>query len=197
MNIRNYTFDEFVERVKEFHGYEAPGVIIGGFMVDLAYRHLPKEGLFDALCETAKCLPDAIQLLTPCTVGNGWLTVVNIGRFALTLYIKENGEGVRVFVDTEKLKAWPELKTWFFKLKPKKEQDRDLLAAQIKEVGGGICDVRKVKVAKSIFQRRPRGTLAICPKCQEGYPLDDGPLCLACSGKEIIYLSFSIKTGFE
>ena len=31
MNIRNYTFEEFVERVKAFHGYEAPGVIIGGF----------------------------------------------------------------------------------------------------------------------------------------------------------------------
>ena len=41
MNIRNYTFEEFVERVKEFHGYAAPGVIIGGFMVDLAYRSLP------------------------------------------------------------------------------------------------------------------------------------------------------------
>ena len=46
MNIRNYTFEEFVERVKEFHGYEAPGVIIGGFMVDLAYRHLPEGGPF-------------------------------------------------------------------------------------------------------------------------------------------------------
>ncbi len=127
MNIRNYTFEEFVERVKEFHGYEAPGVIIGGFMVDLAYRHLPKEGLFDALCETPKCLPDAIQLLTPCTVGNGWLTVVNVGRFALTLYNKESGEGVRVFVDTEKLEVWPELKTWFFKLKTEEGAGSDLL----------------------------------------------------------------------
>jgi len=26
MNIRDYAFEEFVERVKEFHGYEAPGV---------------------------------------------------------------------------------------------------------------------------------------------------------------------------
>jgi formylmethanofuran dehydrogenase subunit E len=177
MNIRNYTFEGFVERVKEFHGYEAPGVIIGGFMVDLAYQHLPKEGLFDALCETPKCLPDAIQLLTPCTVGNGWLTVVNVGRYALTLYDKEIWEGVRVFVDTEKLEAWPELKAWFFKLKTKKEQDRDLLATQIKEVN----------VDNHVIQRRKRGSLAVCPKCKEGYPLDDGPLCLACSGKEILY----------
>lgn len=193
MIIRNYTFEEFVERVKEFHGYAAPGVIIGGSMVDLAYHHLPKEGLFDALCETPKCLPDAIQLLTPCTVGNGWLTVVNIGRYALTLYNKETGEGVRVFVDTEKLEIWPELKTWFFKLKPKKEQDQELLAAQIKEAGNGICSVQKVEVAERFIKRRPRGSLAVCPKCREGYPLDDGPLCLACSGKEILYLSLTRK----
>ena len=160
-------------------------------MVDLAYRYLPEKGLFDALCETPKCLPDAIQLLTPCTVGNGWLTVVNVGRYALTLYKKESGEGVRVFVDTEKLEAWPELKTWFFKLKPKKEQDWELLAAQIKEARSGICGVQKVKVANQVIQRRARGSLAVCPKCKEGYPLDDGPLCLACSGKEILYLSFN------
>jgi formylmethanofuran dehydrogenase subunit E len=189
MNIRNYTFEEFVDRVKEFHGYEAPGVIIGGFMVDLAYRHLPEGGLLDALCETPKCLPDAIQLLTPCTVGNGWLTVVNVGRFALTLYNKESGEGVRVFVDTEKLEAWPELKAWFFKLKTKKEQDADLLSTQIKEAGSEICGVQKVEVAERFIKRRPRGSLAVCPKCKEGYPLDDGPLCLACSGKKIFYLS--------
>jgi formylmethanofuran dehydrogenase subunit E len=191
MNIRNYTFEEFVERVKGFHGYEAPGVIIGGFMVDLAYRHLPEGWLLDALSETPKCLPDAIQLLTPCTVGNGWLTVVNVGRYALTLYNKESGEGVRVFVETEKLDPWTELKTWFFKLKPKKEQDTALLLSQIKEAGSGICGVQKVEVAERFIKRRPRGSLTVCPKCREGYPLDDGPLCLACSGKEIIYLSFN------
>ena len=64
------------------------GVVIGGFMVDMAYKHLPEGVLLDAFCETEKCLPDAIQLLTPCTMGNGWLKVNNIGRFALTCTIK-------------------------------------------------------------------------------------------------------------
>ena len=59
--ILSYTFEEFVSRVKSFHGFEAVGVIVGGFMVDLAYKHLPKKGLFDALCETPKCLPDSIH----------------------------------------------------------------------------------------------------------------------------------------
>ncbi len=46
-------------------------------MVDLALKNLPKGEFFDALCETPACLPDAVQLLTPCTVSNGWLKVVN------------------------------------------------------------------------------------------------------------------------
>jgi formylmethanofuran dehydrogenase subunit E len=193
MKIRNDSFEKFVERVREFHGYEAPGVIIGGFMVDLAYRHLPEGGLFDALSETPKCLPDAIQLLTPCTLGNGWLTVVNVGRYAMTLYDKKSGEGVRVFVETEKLDPWPELKTWFFKLKPKKEQDSDRLAREIREAGVEIFGVQKVKMTDRFLSHRKRGNMAPCPKCQEGYPVDDGPLCLSCSGRENLYLPMNRK----
>ena len=115
-------------------------------MVELAYQHLAEEKLFDAICETTKCLPDAIQLLTPCTVGNGWLRIINMGRYAIALFDKYNGEGVRVFLDPPKLEAWPEIKSWFFKLKPKKEQDSQLLMEQIKEAGTNICSVQQVKI---------------------------------------------------
>ena len=37
-------------------------MVLGGFMVDGAYKHLPEGGFFDALCETRACLPDAIQI---------------------------------------------------------------------------------------------------------------------------------------
>jgi len=187
--ILSYTFDQFAKRVKSFHGYEAIGVIVGGFMVDLAYRHLPKNGqLFDALCETPKCLPDAIQLLTPCTTGNGWLMVINVGRFALTLYDKETGEGVRIFVDPERIEAWPELKAWFLKLKTKKEQDVNRLLDEAKRAGSDICGVERVRVAEKIrLRQRHRGEFAICPACREAYPLADGTSCLACQGREELY----------
>jgi formylmethanofuran dehydrogenase subunit E len=187
--VLSYTFEEFVSRVKSFHGFEAVGVIVGGFMVDLAYKHLPKEGvLFDALCETPKCLPDSIQLLTPCTTGNGWLTVINVGRFALTLYDKATGEGVRVFVDPARIEAWPELKAWFLKLKTKKEQDVNLLLDEAKRAGGNICGVERVRVADSLrLRKRHRGEFAICPVCKEAYPLADGTTCLACRGSEELY----------
>jgi len=79
MNICTYTYEEYLHLVKSFHGSLAPGLIIGGFIVDLALKHLPEGEFFDAICETPVCLPDAVQILTPCTIGNGWLTVLDLG----------------------------------------------------------------------------------------------------------------------
>jgi len=181
--IRSYSFDEFLDLVATFHGFAAPGVVIGGFMVEAVYRHLPEDGLFDALCETPKCLPDAIQLLTPCTVGNGWLTVVNMGRYALALYDKETGQGARVFVDSANLEAWPAIKNWFFKLMPKKESDSRLLMEQIRDAGPRLCGVQRVKVADRLVKKQKRGGFALCAGCGESHPSADGQLCRACGGE--------------
>jgi formylmethanofuran dehydrogenase subunit E len=81
-----FDIEEYLHRVRSFHGHVAPGVVIGGFMVHLAKTNISEGVLFDAISETLACLPDAIQLLTPCTVGNGWLKIINSGRFALSLY---------------------------------------------------------------------------------------------------------------
>jgi formylmethanofuran dehydrogenase subunit E len=180
MKICSYTFEEYVERVRAFHEFAAPGVVIGGFMVDLAYQNLPEEGIFNALCETPKCLPDAVQILTAKTVGNGRLTVVNLGRYAVTFYDISNGEGIRISLDQAKLEVWPEIKSWFLKLKPKKEQDYTLLMAQIRESGASICRFEHVRVAPRFLKRKRRGGIAICPMCKEAYPLTDGRVCLGC-----------------
>ena len=183
MKIGSYTYEEYVELVTSFHGNAAPGLLIGGFMVDLARRQLPKEGLYDAICETRACLPDAVQLLTPCTVGNGWLKIINLGRYALSLYEKYGGEGIRVHVDPAKLESWPEIYSWFFKLKPKEEQDMERLLDEIKEAGSDYCGLRKVKLKPRIIQIVRRRGFAVCPLCSESYPLDDGGICRACQGE--------------
>jgi formylmethanofuran dehydrogenase subunit E len=103
MMIGSYSLDSFLDLVKSFHGNIAPGILLGGYMVASLQQQLPRDRLYDALCETSACLPDAVQLLTPCTTGNGWLKVIDLGRYAVTLYDKESGDGMRVFVDTVKL----------------------------------------------------------------------------------------------
>ena len=168
---------------RNFHGHLAPGMLISGFMVDAAVRNLPQGEFFDAICETRACLPDAIQLLTPCTIGNGWLRVINMGLFALTMYEKFDGEGIRVYVDPKKLDAWPEVKSWFFKLKPKKEQNFDLLLEQIYDAGAGLCSLANVQVQPSYLEHKRRKGFDICKGCGEAYPWEDGSLCLSCQGQ--------------
>ena len=179
------TIEEYIEKARAFHGNAAPGLVIGGFMVDLAYRHLPENILCDTIVETANCLPDAVQLLTPCTIGNGWLKIFNLGRFALTLYDKQTGDGIRVYINPDKLEDRPEIRNWFFKLVPKKEQDTQRLIEQIKEARDSICDHDKVKVNLSQVSKKHHERLIVCPQCKESYPAADGEICLGCRGKAL------------
>jgi formylmethanofuran dehydrogenase subunit E len=181
--IGPYGYQEFAERVKAFHGFPAPGVILGGIMVDAALRHMPPKVLFNALSETNKCLPDAIQLLTPCTIGNGWLRVHSFGRFALALYDKETGKGVRVFLDPERMEDWPEIKIWYYKLKSKEETDLNNLLDSIQQGGAALCNVRSIQIQPALLEKEKRGKRIICPQCREAYPANGQGLCLACQGQ--------------
>jgi formylmethanofuran dehydrogenase subunit E len=180
--ICGYSIDEYIIKVKGFHGHLAPGLLIGGFMVDTAMRNLPSGEFFDVLCETAACLPDAVQILTPCTYGNGWLKVVNVGRFALTFFEKTGGEGVRVYLDAGKLDEYAEIKNWFLKLTPKREQDGDRLIREITGAGSRILGVTRVQVNGAFIGKKSGGKISICPACGEAYPARDGASCLACQG---------------
>jgi formylmethanofuran dehydrogenase subunit E len=158
MNICTYSYEEYLHLVKSFHGSLAPGLLIGGFIVDLAMKHLPEGDFFDAVCETPVCLPDAVQILTPCTIGNGWLSVVPFGKFAVTLYEKYTGK------------------------KKKSEQDKDVLFAQIKEAGHGLLGIQRVQVEPEKVRRKKMGPVDICPACGEAYPKRDGEKCRSCQG---------------
>jgi formylmethanofuran dehydrogenase subunit E len=183
MKICTYSYEEYVNQVKKFHGTLAPGLVIGGFIVDLAMKNLPEGELFDAICETPVCLPDAVQLLTPCTIGNGWLSIVSFGRFAITLYEKYSGRGVRVFLDTEKLNHWPEVRDWYLKKKKKDQQDVEALFGQIKEAGHQLLSVQRVQVEPEKVRRKKMGPVDICPVCGEAYPAKHGEKCLNCQGE--------------
>jgi formylmethanofuran dehydrogenase subunit E len=180
--IVRYSLDEYLELVRSFHGYASPGLLVGGFMVDLAMKNLPQGILFDAICETNHCLPDAVQILTPCTIGNGWLKIMPFGKFAVSLYEKYEGNGIRVYLDITKLKDWGEIWTWFFKLKPKKEQNSELLQEQIRKAGADICSLDRIRVLPQYLKKADLGERTICPICQEAYPAAHGRICRGCQG---------------
>ena len=61
MSIGSRTHEEFMEEARAFHGYPAPGLIIGGYMVELAKRHIPEGVLYDAISRNGPLPPP-----TPC-----------------------------------------------------------------------------------------------------------------------------------
>lgn len=184
MNQRVRPIAGFEKKIAAFREKPAPGLIIGGFMVDEITKRLPRDRFYDVICESIKCLPDAVQILTPCSVGNGWLKILKIGRFAMTFYDKETGAGIRAYVDTDKLKRFPLINEWFFKLTPKKEQDTGKLMASIRLAGGEIISLQEVQVDLGIAKKKKDGKVAVCAKCHEAYPaLEGSTLCKVCSGK--------------
>lgn len=177
---RTYSLEELVELTQRFHGYPAPGVVIGAKMVDIALRRVPAGVLFDAVSETSKCLPDAVQLLTPCTTGNGWLRVMPFGRYALTLFDKHSGRGSRVYIDPVLLDPYPETRYWFFGIKPKRKDRSDRLIDEITQAQDRIYGIQDVRVTPELLSKNPSEQRAICPECREAYPAGHGPICRGC-----------------
>jgi len=178
-----FSFEEYIKEAEAFHGFAAPGLLVGGFMVSKAMKRFPPGVLYEVLCETSKCLPDAIQLLTPCTIGNGRLRIIPLGRFALSLFDKDTGLGVRVFPNPAKVQSWPELHAWYIQLKTKHERDLNLLISQIKRAGEEILEHQPIRIKQEVYKKISRGPMALCPVCKETYPAAAGIPCLACRGQ--------------
>ncbi|MDR0339273.1 MAG: formylmethanofuran dehydrogenase subunit E family protein [Desulfovibrio sp.] len=183
MDIGKYTFEEFRHMAAKFHGYPAPGLLLGGYMVEMAKRAMPEVRFFEVVVETGKCLPDAVQLLTLCSAGNNRMKVVDLGKYALNMFDKFTGEGVRVFVDPQKLKAWPEYYGWFMKEKTKERQDQARLLRELEEAGDTVLAMRPIRIAPAYLGHVHQGPVALCPECGEAYPTAGGPRCRSCAGE--------------
>ena len=178
-----YSFEQSLVLIRKFHGHLAPGLVIGTRMVTMAVAHLPPKILFDAVCETDSCLPDAVQMLTPCTIGNGWLRIRDLGRYAVTLYDKSEGSGVRVFIDSTGLHRWPVFHGWFYKTQSKTDQNFDQLINEIHRAGREVMGVSAVRIKPDYLGHRSKGRIATCPSCREAYPAAHGSPCRGCQGE--------------
>jgi formylmethanofuran dehydrogenase subunit E len=174
--------EAFMEEIRKFHGWVAPGVLLGGFMVDYALELVGKEVEADAIVETRFCLPDAVQLLTPCTCGNGWMKILDWDKFALSLYDKKTREGFRVRLDVDKTTAFPNLYNWFMKLVEKKDLPLEVLNQTILEAGREALSAAPVYIT-NYYAKLKKGKTGICPSCGEAYTLRQGTLCVSCQGE--------------
>jgi formylmethanofuran dehydrogenase subunit E len=174
---------EFFVRMEEFHGYRSPGLLVGGIMLDVSLQELGPTPYLNVVTETVVCLPDAVQLLTPCTMGNGFLQVLDWGKFALTSYDRLSLSGVRIWLNPDALVGHPVIRRWFQRSKGTAEKPLfEELASEILTAGQGLLSHRPVRLHHALkdSQRIPTGR---CPDCGESYALRLGPACPACSGE--------------
>jgi len=164
---------EQVRQLSSFHTYAAPGILIGVFMVDYALELLgvgPDQKLY-GVCETPKCLPDALQVMARCTTGNNRLRVVPIGKFAITLNgssDKEMADAVRVYLDLEKVKNYPTLNLWYFNSPAfDKRTMGDKLRDDIFRAGRDVLSFEKVRIP---VRAKKKWKSVMCPVCGETVP---------------------------
>ncbi|MBW1896840.1 MAG: formylmethanofuran dehydrogenase subunit E family protein [Deltaproteobacteria bacterium] len=174
--------EDFLSTIENFHGWKAPGLVLGGFMVDWAQALIGPGVEADAIVETRYCLPDAIQIFTPCTIGNGWLKILDWDKFAISLYDRRERNGYRVWLDLEKMRSFPNLFNWYMRLAPKKDLPLDVLLETILDARRSVLSCRPIQVTH-YHQRQKKGKIEVCPGCGEAYPADQGPECTACQGK--------------
>ena len=171
--------ERVLAEITNFHGFPAPGVVIGAFMVDWAQEYIGPRIEADAIVETLRCLPDAVQLFTPCTLGNGWLRVLDWDRFALSLYDRSSRRGVRVWLDAHKTAAYPAIHDWFLKRLPKQALPLDTILDSIFDARRAVLSCRTVIV--TTFLRRPKKEIVgICPGCGEAFDPRAGDCCKGC-----------------
>ena len=173
--------NDFLNLIRRFHGWQAPGLVLGGFMVDWARELVGSRIEADAIVETRHCLPDAVQLLTPCTIGNGWLQVLDWDKFALTLYDRRRLKGYRVWLDLDKAAAFPNIYNWYLKRVAKRDLPLDILLEKIIHANRTVLSTRPIRMV-SHFRRQKKGAIGICPLCGEAYALAQGNRCTACQG---------------
>jgi formylmethanofuran dehydrogenase subunit E len=178
--------DDFLKKIEAFHGFTAPGLVIGGLMVDEA-QELVRINMgpgidADVIVESKHCLPDAVQIFTPCTIGNGWLKILDWGKFALSLYNKNTMDGYRVWFDVSKASEFPNLYNWYMKKVSKKDLPIGILLESIFEAGKSVLSSRAVSI-KNTYSGGKKGDTKICADCDEAYPVTQGEKCLSCQGE--------------
>jgi formylmethanofuran dehydrogenase subunit E len=111
-------YEVLLNKAKDLHGEMCPGVIMGTRMSIAAMKKLnmdplvPNENLMVTV-ETDRCMPDAIQAITGCTVGRRTLKCKDYGKFVATFVDMTTGEAIRVSAKDDLVDSTPGLWNWF------------------------------------------------------------------------------------
>lgn len=175
MNYIKKVDNTLLKNLERFHGALVPGLIIGAYMVELAYEKLGDADMVDAVVESKKCISDAVQLMTSCTLGNGWLRVYDWGIFAITLYDKKSKQGIRVYLDPAKLPVGSITYKWFFREIGRESHEE--VNKEVLKLKKSILSYEYVEVE---IEKKKSAKIINCAKCGYPFPSNGSNLCISC-----------------
>lgn len=179
-----------LEFAEKFHGHRSPGLVLGMRMVELIYKRMgesPKGKKIFGIAETKMCLPDALQISAGTTTGNKNLIVHDYGKLALSIVLRENGEGYRISLKKEAINASERIKKFLLREGKLSHEERDKLIEDFINLDERYFKIEKIKVA--IPPRDEQLEITECPQCGELQPknfmffTDNKLLCSICASR--------------
>lgn len=171
------------------HGHLAPGLALGVRMSRAAMESLGmKRGSrkYVGIAETSRCLADAMQATTGCTMGHANAIIQDYGKLALTLARVDTKEGVRVALRENAHRHSALMRKWMLREGRLSKDEEKELGMELLKLDEEYLDVSRVKInLESAFDN---SKIVKCEKCGERIPegiaiVKDKTLCRGCAGK--------------
>ena len=162
---------KIVEIATALHGHLAPGLALGLRMSELALKRLKAnkgEKYLVAVSETARCLADAMQAATGCTMGHGNAFIEDYGKLALTIGDARTKNGVRVALKDNANNHSSLMNKWMMRLGKLSHEEEDILNNQLLNMDERFFFIHYVELKR--IQSFERSNIVICSKCGELIP---------------------------
>lgn len=178
---------KIVELAIGLHGHLAPGIALGLRMSELALFYLIMEKgnkFLIGISETSRCLADAMQAATGCTLGHGNAFVEDYGKLALAIGDTRTGRGVRVALKDNANEFTPLMNKWMMRLGKLSHEEEDELGNMLLEMDEKYFLLEDIELER--VQNFDKSVIIKCLKCGELIPQgltvlkDDGSYCKAC-----------------
>ncbi len=174
----------------DLHGHLAPGIALGLRMSERALSRLnAKKGdkYLIGISETTRCISDAMQAATGCTLGHGNACVEDYGKLAITIGDTRTKKGVRVALKGDAWRFSALMNKWMMRFGKLSHQEEDELGMELLEMDEGYFLIQNVEIKKN--QNFEKSDIVRCSKCNDLVPQsliimgDKGDYCKACDGQ--------------
>jgi formylmethanofuran dehydrogenase subunit E len=103
MNSNPYDFEYYLKKAGDFHGHLCGGIVLGTKMTLAALKTLGmdpgvKNKNLIVFVEVDRCMTDAVQAITGCSVGHRSLKHIDYGKFAATFVNLETKKALRATI---------------------------------------------------------------------------------------------------